>query len=282
MIFNLRSKLKNIFLVIFFTAGVLSAQTYLENQLNKAQLLFQNKKYFDAITEYKRLQFFDIEGKYSFEANVNIGLCYKAGAKFDDAINSFSTVLKHLSDPEKIFQVKVEIVKSNILRKTIPRALSLCDEIEKEYDSYSKREEINYWRGWAFMFNDDWENAAGCFSKNGNLELTKLCRSVQSEKVSITFAKVISYILPGAGQIYSGQILSGFMSLAWNVLAGYLTINAFVSERAFDGVVIGELLWLRFYRGNIQNAEKFAEEKNLDIANRALIYLQNEFKGIKP
>ena len=278
----MHSIIKNSLLFILIAVKVLFGQGNLENQFNKAQLLFQDKKYFDAITEFKRLQFFDYEGRYSFETNLKIGLCYKAGAKFDDAINYYSIALKCTSDPQKIFLVKIEIIKSNILRKTITRALSLCDELEKEYDSYLIREEINYWRGWDFMFNDDWKNASECFSKNGNMELTKLCRSVQNEKVSVTFAKVISYILPGAGQIYSGQILSGLMSLAWNVFAGYLTINAFVSERAFDGVVIGELLWYRFYRGNIQNAEKFAEEKNLEIANRALTYLQTEFKGIKP
>jgi hypothetical protein len=66
------------------------------------------------------------------------------------------------------------------------------------------------------------------------------------------------------------------------VLWGYLTINAFNEDRIFDGVMIGTLLWWRFYSGNLQNAEKFATEKNLKKTNAALRYLQNNYIGKKP
>ncbi|MGB8320515.1 MAG: hypothetical protein WCE54_20455, partial [Ignavibacteriaceae bacterium] len=62
----------------------------------------------------------------------------------------------------------------------------------------------------------------------------------------------------------------------------YITVNAFIENRAFDGIVVGELLWLRFYRGNVQNAGKFTEEKNKEISNKALEYLQLNYDGEKP
>jgi TM2 domain-containing membrane protein YozV len=133
------------------------------------------------------------------------------------------------------------------------------------------------------MFADDWKSASESFAKiNSYHELKLLCDRVEKEKVSVTFAKVISYILPGAGQFYTGHYLSGTMSLGYSVLFGYLTINAFIEDRVFDGAAIGALLWLRFYRGNVQNAEEFAEEKNIVAANKALRYLQNNYQGNKP
>ena len=66
------------------------------------------------------------------------------------------------------------------------------------------------------------------------------------------------------------------------MLWGYLTIDAIIDERVFDAFAVGDLLFLRFYRGNIQNSEKFAVEKNIEISNKALRYLQNNYKGIKP
>ena len=157
------------------------------------------------------------------------------------------------------------------------------NELEKDERFKKRAEEINYWRGWTYIFVDDWFSAARTFAKiDYNGELRKLCDQTAKDKVSVTFAKVISYILPGAGAIYSGKILSGIMSLAWNVAAGYWTINAFASDRVFDGLVVGELVWLRFYRGSIQNAEDFAVRKNIDISNKTLRYLQNEYKGLKP
>ncbi len=133
------------------------------------------------------------------------------------------------------------------------------------------------------MFLDDFGNAEYYFSKvRFGKELEKLTNKVEKEKYSVTFAKIISYILPGAGQFYTGNYVSGLLSFGWNVLWGYTTIRAFADDRIFDGIAVGSLLWLRFYRGNFQNAEKFVRIKNREITNKMLIQIQNNYKGIKP
>ncbi len=259
------------------------AQSTVETQLAWADKLFASNQYFDAITEYKRVLFFDEQNKLITRVNFRIAECYKAGAHFYEAIKYFALVEKNSLNDSILIEAKLEIIRCNILRKTTERALQLCSEIERDERFYSKRDEINYWRGWAFMFADDWESASKIFAETpANKELKLLCNQVIDAKVSVTFATVISYILPGAGQIYSGKILSGLMSFAWNLAAGYFTVNAFVANRAFDGIVIGELVWLRFYRGNIENAKTFALEKNLEVSNKALKFLQNEYRGLKP
>ncbi len=259
------------------------AQDHLSIQLDLANNLFNNKQYYDAITEYKRLQFFDSTKTFNYEINYKIGECYKAGAKYDDAVKYFSLAELNARTDNELFDSKIQIIRTNILRRTSDRALQLCDELEKDERFNGKRDEINYWRGWAFIFADNWDAAAKSFAKiNSNHELIKLAEQTEKAKVSVTFAKVISYILPGAGAIYTGNFLSGLMSLGWNLLSGYWTINSFVENRVFDGIVVGELVWLRFYRGAIQNAEEFAFEKNLEVSNKSLRYLQNEYKGIKP
>jgi tetratricopeptide (TPR) repeat protein len=272
-------------IVFFLTAFLFSAeaQDHLSIQLDYANNLFNNKQYFDAITEYKRFQFFDSTKTFDYEANNKIGECYKAGAKYDDAIKYFSFAEQNARSDDEYFDSKTQIIRTNILRRTTARALQLCNELEKDQRISGKSDEINYWRGWAFIFEDDWENAAKSFTKiNSKHELKILAEQTDKAKVSVTFAKVISYILPGSGAIYSGKILSGLMSLGWNLLAGYWTVNSFIEDRVFDGIVVGELVWLRFYRGAIQNAETFAIEKNIEVANKSLRYLQNEYKGIKP
>lgn len=270
-------------LVFYCFVPSLNAQEQLQTQFEYANKLFESKQYFDAITEYKRLLFFDSQRQYAFQANYRIGKSYKAGAKFDEAIKYFSLAnLNSVNNAQK-YSAKIEIIKSNILRKTTDRALQILDEMEK-VDSFStKTDSIYYWRGWAYMFADNWQKASESFGKISQThELKVLCDGVLNDKVSVTFAKVISYILPGSGQIYTGNYLSGIMSLGYHVLFGYLTINSFVEERVFDGAAVGALLWLRFYRGNLQNTEEFAEEKNIEIANKALRYLQNNYQGNKP
>ncbi|MFA3782642.1 hypothetical protein ABRY23_06195 [Melioribacteraceae bacterium 4301-Me] len=275
---------QSIFFLVFIAIFTdLFSQNKLKLQFDYANKLFAAHQYFDAITEYKRLQFFDTAKQYAYQTNYQIAMCYKLGAHFDNAIKYFFISEQNAITTQQKFNSKIQIIRTNILRRTTEEALQLLDSLDNNVLYDTKKDTINYWRGWAFIFANEWEKAANSFAKIDNQHPLKIiCQRVDKEKYSVTFAKVISYILPGAGQIYTGHILSGLMSLSWNLLAGYWTVNSFVSNRIFDGFVVGDLVWLRFYRGNIQNAEKFAVQKNIDIANKTLRYLQTQYEGIKP
>jgi hypothetical protein len=259
------------------------AQTSFDEQFIYAQKLYSDEQYFDTVTELKRLLFFDENSKFNYEANLLIGKSYKEGAKFSDAIRYLTFAEINAKSVAQLYQVRIEIIRINILRKTTNRAFKLLDSLEADNRFSDKIDEIKYWRGWTYMFADDWENAALTFAKiDSNHVLKTLAEEVDDNLYSVSFAKTTSYIIPGSGQIYTGEYISGLLSLGWNILWGYLTIEAFIAERIFDGIVIANFLWLRFYRGNLQNAENFAKEKNLVISNRALNYLQFEYKGLKP
>lgn len=267
-------------LIIFVNISV--SQDY-SKQLSLADSLFEAEEYFDAVTEYKRFLFFNNETKNEFLPAYKIGLSYKAGAKLDDAVKYLTLASVKANDQEQKYQVLVDLIKTNILRRTCHQAHRIIDNLSKNKAYLEKKEELIYWKGFAYIFEDKWETAAEQFALlEGKNELVNLCRQVEDQKISVTFAKVISYILPGSGQILAGEYLSGIISLGWNIFLGYHTINAVVDERVFDALVVGNLLWFRFYRGNIQNAEQFAIEKNIKIANKALEYLQTKYIGMKP
>ena len=273
---------KFIFYIVLFSANIF-AQGFLEQQLNLADSLFNSGNYYDAITEYKRLQFFDAQKVHTFESSYKIALSYKAGAKFDEAIKFFTIAENNANKGSEIFEIKTEIIRANILRRTTDRAHQLLDDLESNPRFFYKKKDILYWRGWTYIFADEWGKAAETFAEiRPDHQLKLLAEKVESEKYSVSIAKVLSFILPGSGQFYTGNYLSGLISLGWNALFGYLTIDAWNSSRMFDGFAVGTLLWMRFYRGSVQNAEGFAIEKNLEIANETLRYLQNSYKGIKP
>ena len=280
---NFVSKLKLILVAVFILAYNQYAQTDFDAQYDYAKSLYEQEQYFDAITELKRLFFFDESEKYIYDGNMFIGECYKQGGKFSDAIHYVTIAQINAASEKEIYDASIEIIRLNILRRTTSQALKLIDSLESNPEFESKKSELNYWRGWAYIFSDDWENAAIEFSLiDANHELKMFAEKVDEEQYSVAFAKTISYFIPGAGQFYTGEYLSGLISLGWNVLWGYLTIEAFINDRVFDGIIIGSLLWMRFYRGNFQNAEEFALQKNLEISNKALNYLQYHYKGLKP
>jgi hypothetical protein len=259
------------------------AQNSFDVQFNFAKKLYSDEKYFDTVTELKRLLFFEGKDEYNYQANMLIGKSYKQGAKFSDAIRHLTLAELNAKNVDELYETRIEIIRINILRRTTRRAFKLLDSLEADKRFTDRKDEIKYWRGWAYMFADDWELAAQTFNDiDSNHVLKSLAAEVSDDLYSVSFAKTISYIIPGAGQIYTGEYISGLLSLSWNVLWGYLTLKAFIAERIFDGLVIANFLWLRFYRGNIQNAENFALEKNLIRSNRALNYLQFEYDGLKP
>ncbi|MHB1687733.1 MAG: hypothetical protein ACYCVH_10200 [Ignavibacteriaceae bacterium] len=276
-------------IVIFFAVVIivstpnLFAQDELAQQFNLAKNLYANENYYDAITELKRLIFFDADSQYTFDAYYMIGKSYKMGDKFSDAILNFTNAEMNAKTIQQIFEAKVEIIRANILRRTTGRALDLLNDLKKDKSFSSKTNDINYWRGWAFMFEDKWQKAAESFSKIDSCkQLQNLAEQVEKDKYSETFSNLISHFIPGAGQIYTGHYFSGFLSLGWNVLWGYVTVNSFAANRIFDGLVELNLLWLRFYNGNIQNAQNFAKEENIKITDKALSYLQFQYQGLKP
>jgi TM2 domain-containing membrane protein YozV len=279
---NSVNKIVFILLVLLIDAATLIAQDPFEEQFNFAKKLYDEENYFDAVTEFKRLLFFDKAGQYSYEANRSIGLSYKYGAKFFDALRHFTLAEIQAPTLQGVYDCRFEIIKINILRRTIDQALALLDTLANDTRFSVSKDEINYWRGWAYIFEDDWEQAALSFASiDSNHALRTFCDSVDNGLYDVTLARVLS-IVPGAGQFYTGEYISGLISLGWNVLWGYLMINAFIEDRIFDGVMIGTLLWWRFYSGNLENAEKFALEKNLQKTNKALRYLQNNYNGKKP
>lgn len=273
--------LVSILTVIFVSCS--SAQNVSENQFELAKKLMENKHYFDAITEFKRLIFFkqdsiDLHLSYSL-----IGDCYKAGAKFDESIYYYTLSEINSITSGQIYEAQIKIIRSNILRRTTNRALTLLDSLEANQKYSDKITEINYWQGWAFIFSDDWQAACDEFSKvDSAKQLEEFCRLTDNNLYSVPLVKAMSFVLPGLGQFYTGNYVSGIISLGWNFLWGYTAIKAFAADRIFDGVMVSNFLWLRFYRGNFENAEKFAVADNLIETNNALKWLQNEFTGTKP
>ena len=269
-------------LAVVLFSSFLKGQHTLQEQYNDALDLYNKENYFDAVTEFKRLNFFDQKKEYAYQSNMFIGKSYKEGGMFPEALKYFTLAEMTAENDSDLFEAKIYAVRINILRRSIPGALRLLDRMEGDERFKERKQDIIYWRGWAYIFENRWDDAALAFQSIGKDSLKNLCENVSSDQYNVTTAKILSYIIPGAGQFYTGHYFSGILSLGWNVLWGYLTVKAFIDDRIFDGIVVGNFLWLRFYSGNIQNAGKFAETENIKIENHALYYLQYKYTGLKP
>jgi tetratricopeptide (TPR) repeat protein len=277
------NKIFPLWIFLSFTAAAVAVpQSLLNKQFEYAHTLFITEKYFDAITEFKRLQFFDSLNQFSYTSNKLIGLSYKHGGRFNEAIEYLSIAELNSTEIDSLFDIKIEIVKTNLLRRTIFRAFDLLKDLSDDKRFTEKKVQISYWLGWVYIFNDEWDKAASEFLRAQNQDLAQLCENVDDVRLSPTKAKILSYIFPGSGQFYTGNYLSGLLSLSWIALWTNSIVHALISERYFDAFMVADFLWLRFYNGNLQNAEKFAEQHNEEASHWMLNYLKNNYMGQKP
>ncbi len=160
------SAINKIFLLIILFIPNLLAQNSLDQQYQLANKLIVQEKYFDAITELKRLQFFDDHNVFSYQTNLLIGKSYKAGAKYDEAVKYFTLAEINSKSDEEYFISKIFNARTNILRRTTKQAERILNDLLNDARYISKEKEIKYWLGWNYIFSDNWEKAFEIFHKN--------------------------------------------------------------------------------------------------------------------
>ena len=96
----------------------------------------------------------------------------------------------------------------------------------------------------------------------GRAEFERLMR--QAERVSRKSpktARVLSMILPGAGQFYAGDIKNGINSLLLNALLGYWFVNTGLAYTFVDAAATVTPWLFRYYGGGIRRAGEIVEKK---------------------
>lgn len=75
-------------------------------------------------------------------------------------------------------------------------------------------------------------------------------------------ARYLSTILPGAGQLYARQYLNSMSALLINTATTALLVRSIKLENHHHAILIGSLLWWRYYDGNRDNAVNSVRKYN--------------------
>jgi len=94
---------------------------------------------------------------------------------------------------------------------------------------------------------------------------------------SAVTAAVLSFLCPGAGEIYGGNFRLGVMDLLLNAGSGFLLYNALRQRQYVDAGLVISFLINRFYFGSIHNAQKTAEDYNERKFKRWLAGIEAEY-----
>lgn len=272
-------KLKASFL-FFFVCEVLAAQNnFVDLIIAKADSLYESGNYFFAITEYKRAIFFEKDKTFRSRCFYKIGLSYKYGGFFEKAIENFGRAIISSSDSIFILNCRIQIARCQLLNGNIDAARYSLLGVP---DTFRGGEKF-YWLAWIAIVESDFYEAKKLLLKVENSdELSRLADKFENQTLNEHSLKIFSYILPNVLYLYFGDCV-GFIASSFYIYgSGYLTYKAFINKRVIEGVLIGNLVFSRFYRGIIEDHSKRIEIEKKKFRNKFIEYLQKEYKGEKP
>ncbi|MBC8460644.1 MAG: hypothetical protein H8D67_21885, partial [Deltaproteobacteria bacterium] len=218
------------FLVFLFSVLIfLFSVTFVseaDEALRLADHLFDLQNYDESVTEYKRFIFFNPEDKRVGDAFYKIGLAYRAERNWAEAIDALRmSIQKADSDKakdERRIELGITLIASGNYNLAQLELLTVSEV--SQYDSM--RRKALYFQGVTDLYMFNWEDAQkrfnlfySTFERQQRLDIDSLlveARHLPSKSVRI--AKILSTILPGAGQIYAGHWKNGLNALALNSL----------------------------------------------------------------
>lgn len=233
------------------------------SQFSLADSLFAKNHYDLAQIEYKREFFFYPELKTNQEKRLNFGISL---IKSDDlkGLREFNNIINDFPDLEP--EVKIKMAKCYLDLGDFYQACDLLNQTDEKK-----------LLGFTYLLDDKLFSARGLFITTGDYEISNEINAYISQpQKSMKTATLLSFVCPGAGDVYAGNIKLGIMDFLLNFGSGYLMYNAIKQKKYVDAILVFNFLFQRFYLGSIHNAQKSVEQRNKEHRQKWLKHMQNK------
>lgn len=219
------------------------------SQFSLADSLYENSYYELAQIEYKREFFFCPGLKDNPKKRLNFALSLLNSDDFR-GIKELNSMI--IDFPDLAPGLNLSMAKYHIKTGNYYQANELL----------AQSEEKNL-LGFVYLLNDRFSDAQNLFIENGNYVLAQEINAyMQKPKKSRKTAALLSFLCPGSGEIYAGNIKGGIMDFLLNFGSGYLIYNAMKQKKYVDAALVFTFLFPRFYLGSIYNAQKSVMQRN--------------------
>ena len=226
---------------------------------SSADLLFKHGLFADAATEYERNLFLGSTNPAIDQ--LKLGLSLGAANEIDRAADALHIAAERY--PGQAAAAGRALAGLFADRDDIDRArLELMDLLIFTRDSV-RRARLNADLGWLELQQGDYAAARRDYVKAGMARTAAaLAHLERLPHRSMTTAMILSSFVPGTGEMYSGRIGSGLLSL---LVTGASAAGVYYAARSDDwmtAAVVFSVLFLRFYNGSRRNASDYAGQFN--------------------
>ncbi len=263
-----------VLLISFLTASAAWSQNWQQTQ-DFAQAALDRGDFKTALLTFQRLAFFNQGGNKAL-INFQIARCYHLGGKLDLAARYYDNCF-YIADDSLAQQAVIGKIGLLLSGRRFNEALAELYSLEFS-TAPRDTQRLAFFEGLAHFGNMDFNEAHLAFSKALPKEDT-LARNelnyffLEDKRLhspNPKLAHTLSFIVPGMGQFYAGDVKNGLNSLALSAGLVAIAVNIAATYSLFDaGLAV--VPWLqRYYLGGTEKAKIIAERKRLE--NRAALY----------
>lgn len=277
--------------IIVLTIGGISSE---ENQQHRyAEQLFESGDYQAARRAYKRLLFHHPDTPLRDTADYRIAQSYyhqNLPELAERRFREFSTI--HPNSPLR-FQSQLMLGQLHFDAEQYALARTMLFELLNRSKDVEVIAAAHYLRGWCYVHTSDWNKAITEFRRTDASETHRLERKKARQLAdtvlnetplslkSLETAGWLSTIIPGSGQLYTGNVKEGIFAAAVTGTFIYLAADAVRERRYVDCAGISLVGW-HFYWGNRTDARRLATEYNEQREQEFIEILKRQVDGVLP
>jgi len=282
-------KIKYLYILIFITFMPLFSS------IEFADYLYAKKDYFRAITEYKRVKFNTSDEDTKKLCSFSIAKSYYKSSKFKSSIRHLTPLLKkEESNKELVKNANLYVSLNFIGLKAGGLALDYLDQADQIepnrfgifYKGYLEAEKMNLKKS-NLLFRQVYDNNLNNSLGKLSLELSEeVLKGSEINSKSPLVASIMSSIVPGSGQFYSGHYSDGLQSLIYVSSFALATFAAYRYDKEFGSNYAPSILCASvtatFYISNIIGAKTTAEFYNIKRRENFLKKIREKVFNIDP
>jgi tetratricopeptide (TPR) repeat protein len=249
--------------IFFLAAAFVSVSSYADvfearQLLSFADSLFDEEDYKNAIHEYKRYLFLYSDSLMADEVQFRIATCYRNAGDLSSAISAYKSINNYQSIPK----VQLKIAESYLFQGKYPKAVELLKQFVKDYSGHKLAPRAEFLIGASYMELNNWGLSSRAFravlekypestfaTVSGNLARS-IMRVNNLPSRSPVLSGLMSTVVPGSGQMYSGRFSDGLYALVVIATTTAGTIYYRSQERYKIALPLG-IVSAIFYAGNI-------------------------------
>lgn len=255
--------LKLSILIIFslLLLGRLPAQNF-EETIKFADDEFNSGNLTTALKSYQRALFFS-EGRENLHLFMQIAEISYLAQNYESAQKYFGLAYDQSGDDNLKTELLFKKASSQMLNKNFQFAIIDLLSVNDTDRVVQKR--LNFYLGTCYFGLEDFSKSRSFFDYCVEPEDKKALADLFSDKKLLSpsprKARIMSMILPGLGQTYSGDLKAGFNSLVLTSALIALGINISVKYQPVDAIITILPWYQRYYTGGFGKAEEIAAKR---------------------